>query len=176
MIKYVESFEDDRYMYVVTEYIPESKDLHEIIVKQYDEWSKISHEGRPLFSENDVKHILRMTLQGLNHIHAKEIIHKDIKPANLLFDSQRRLKIIDFGLSIDRKDLKGEKNGIKEGTNIFLPPEVFISRGKISAYNKPLDIWACGVMMYLLLAGKYPFSNESAIKNNPLRLNISELQ
>ena len=107
-----------------------------------------------------MKHILRMTLQGLNHIHAKNIVHKDIKPANLMFDNQRRLKIIDFGLSLDRKHLEGESSKVKEGTYIFMAPEIFESKGDLSSYDTPVDVWACGVMMFMLLAGRYPFSNE----------------
>ena len=58
IIKYVESFEDERFMYIVTEFIPQSKDLQEIVVEHHKTWDRAS----PLFSLNDVRTIMKMVL------------------------------------------------------------------------------------------------------------------
>ena len=90
VIKYIESYEDDRYMYLIMECV-QNGDLFEYITKRYD-------DGMPL-KETEVKAIMKMLLQGISHIHSNGVVHRDIKPDNVLINDKGEVKIIDFGLS-----------------------------------------------------------------------------
>ena len=97
IIKYVESFEDNRYMYIVTEFVDSSRDLCDILIEAADGWDKKS----PLLPVEDVRKLMRMVLSGVNHMHSNGIVHRDLKPANCLLDKDFQLNIIDFGLAIE---------------------------------------------------------------------------
>ena len=84
IIKYVESFEDKRYMYIVMEYVGSSRDLLDIFYEATDKWDEVS----PLFPVDDVRKLMRMVLSGVTHMHANKIVHRDLKPANCLLDDK----------------------------------------------------------------------------------------
>ena len=97
IIKYVESFEDNRYMYIVTEYVHSSRDLKDILAEVAEQW-----DGQtPLLSVSDVRKIMKMVLSGVTHMHANHVVHRDLKPGNCLLDDKFELNIIDFGLALD---------------------------------------------------------------------------
>ena len=85
IIKYIESFEDHRYMYIVTEYMPNSRDLSQILTQSILKEEKKSPK-ETFLPMSDVQNLMRMILVGLSHIHANDIVHRDIKPANCLLD------------------------------------------------------------------------------------------
>jgi len=97
IIKYVESFEDNRYMYLVTEYVESSRDLCDILMQATSDWDEV----RPLLPVDDVRKLMRMVLSGVNHMHSNGIVHRDLKPGNCLLDNKFQLNIIDFGLAIE---------------------------------------------------------------------------
>ena len=97
IIKYVESFEDNRYIYIVTEFVESSRDLCDILIKSVDQWDKVS----PLLPVEDVRKLMRMVLSGVSHMHSNGIVHRDLKPGNCLLDKDFQLNIIDFGLAIE---------------------------------------------------------------------------
>ena len=96
IVKYVESYEDKRYMYIVMEYVEDATDL-EHLLKNLKNENEAGNE--PLLSEDEVRRLMYLLLCGVHHIHENGIIHRDIKPENCLLDKDHQLRIIDFGLS-----------------------------------------------------------------------------
>lgn len=94
--------------------------------------------------------ILAQAAAGLHYLHFRNILHRDLKPANLLRDSDGRIKIVDFGLSLDRDEEKPEKGRI--GTLAFTPPEAFLNE-----YGPSGDLFALGASLYRVIAGRYPY-------------------
>ena len=96
IVKYVESYEDKRYMYIVMEYVEDATDLLYLLKNLKD--ANLTND-KPLLSEDEVRRLMYMLLCGVHHIHENGIIHRDMKPENCLLDKDNQLRIIDFGLS-----------------------------------------------------------------------------
>uniref|UniRef100_A0A7S1T976 Protein kinase domain-containing protein n=1 Tax=Compsopogon caeruleus TaxID=31354 RepID=A0A7S1T976_9RHOD len=110
---------------------------------------------RPFLSEDDVKLVMRRVLEGLAHLHRNFVIHRDIKPDNIMFDSDLKLnaKIADFGLCSIGSNSTQLASGMY-GTPLYVAPEVIRSS---ESYSSAVDLWSSGVMMYELLCGSHPF-------------------
>lgn len=113
-----------------------------------------------LDSEDDIWKFLADVSAGLSYLHSVNppIIHQDIKPANILIDSNRNYCITDFGISVksgveDDRYLDNESSG----TTIYMPPERFKDGYKPNAGS---DIWSFGATVYEILAGDVPFGNQ----------------
>uniref|UniRef100_A0A8C3R246 calcium/calmodulin-dependent protein kinase n=1 Tax=Cyanoderma ruficeps TaxID=181631 RepID=A0A8C3R246_9PASS len=107
-------------------------------------------------------HCIHQILESVNHIHQHDIVHRDLKPENLLLASKCKgaaVKLADFGLAIE---VQGEQQAWFgfAGTPGYLSPEVL----RKDPYGKPVDIWACGVILYILLVGYPPFWDEDQHK------------
>ncbi|XP_060751473.1 calcium/calmodulin-dependent protein kinase type II subunit beta isoform X8 [Tachysurus vachellii] len=118
--------------------------------------------AREYYSEADASHCIHQILDSVNHIHQNDIVHRDLKPENLLLASKCKnaaVKLADFGLAIE---VQGEQQAWFgfAGTPGYLSPEVL----RKEAYGKPVDIWACGVILYILLVGYPPFWDEDQHK------------
>lgn len=108
-------------------------------------------------SEKKTRHIMLQLLLAVNHMHQNNVVHRDLKPENILMDENLELKISDFGFSA--KVTEEDKLTELLGTPGYLAPEMLKVSVEADAegYNKEIDMWACGVIMYTLLAGFPPF-------------------
>eukprot|EP00760_Papus_ankaliazontas_P027489 PhM_4_TR3362/c0_g1_i1/m.35356/K08794/CAMK1; calcium/calmodulin-dependent protein kinase I len=139
-----ETFDDPSSLYIVMEYVP-GGELQQALKKI----------GR--FPEATVKKMVLCLLLAVEYIHRKGIVHRDLKPANCLLSEEGdvALKIADFGFSA----MIGHDACLKTfcGTTAYMAPEILCDKN----YGKPVDMWAVGVITYVLLSGTYPFSGAS---------------
>jgi len=113
------------------------------------------------YSEHDAAHVMFQALQGLKHMHDKNLVHRDIKPENLLLSSKEAdatVKIADFGFS---KAIKTDQDLFETlGTPPYMAPEIVVLRNEDddqTGYGKPVDVWALGICLYILLSGVHPY-------------------
>lgn len=138
--------EDGEIHYLVMEYI-EGQTLKEFIVSK-----------GPLSPEVAVP-IMRQLVAAISNAHYNGIIHRDIKPQNILMDKEGNVKITDFGIAMALSATAYTKTNSVLGTVHYLSPEQ--ARGGMA--TKKSDIYSLGIVFYELLAGKLPFSGESAV-------------
>src|SRR5271157_4022922 len=133
------------------------------VLKQYP-------EGLPL---HEVRHWLKGLVDGVAYLHDHGIVHRDLKPANL-FMEEGMVKIGDYGLAKLITPSQGTDHSESIGTCHYMAPE--IGSGK---YNKPIDVYAIGVIVYEMLTGRVPFDgetvNEVLMKHLTARPDVSML-
>jgi serine/threonine protein kinase len=106
--------------------------------------------------EDEARPIMAGILRGVAYLHSKGVIHRDIKPDNVLMVSATHPKISDFGLStFVREDAPFVQTVV--GTPAYASPEVCSG----VPYGLPSDVWACGVLLYYMLSGERPFRGDS---------------
>ncbi|KAI8890852.1 Pkinase-domain-containing protein [Backusella circina FSU 941] len=113
-------------------------------------------------SEPVARRYFKEMILGIEYLHANDIVHRDIKPDNLLISKDDVLKIVDFGVS--EIFVKGnDKLKKSAGSPAFMAPELCVARhGEIS--GKAADIWSMGVTLYCMIYGKAPFSSASLLE------------
>ena len=121
------------------------------------------------YSEDEIRYFLRQIIKGVSYLHHNGIIHKDLKPDNILISHTNKIKITDFNVSSLLKDKKNDKIGKKiEGTLYFRAPETCISEenenSDFDIRGKPLDIWSIGIIAYILAYKKFPFNNDNIME------------
>ena len=113
-------------------------------------------------SVRDAMHIVIKTAEALQHAHEKNLIHRDIKPDNILFTKDGIVKVADLGLAKDsEEDVSLTKTGSGAGTPIYMAPE---QARDVKHVDARVDIYALGVMMYVLLTGKTPFEGNTLVE------------
>ena len=115
----------------------------------------ISQKGS--FSEKEACIIMKQLMSAICYSHQNGIVHRDLKPENILMENDNEdlsIKLIDWGCAKTLK--KKEKLHQADGTSYYIAPEVL--KGN---YDEKCDIWACGVIFYILLCGYPPFNGES---------------
>lgn len=137
--------EDDIY-FIVLEYV-EGKTL-----KQYIQQNKV-------ISIEEVIDIMKQITSAIEHAHQNQIVHRDIKPHNILLDNLGHVKVTDFGIAMALTATSITQTNSVLGSVHYLSPEQ--ARGGMA--NKKSDIYSIGVVMFELLTGRLPFSGESAI-------------
>ena len=106
-------------------------------------------------SEEEASQIIGKLLEALAYIHSQNILHRDIKPENICLNSFNDLtsvKIVDFGLGAKLQGSIFHSSFSKCGTFIYMAPEQATKR----AYSQAVDIWTCGIIMYILLTRRHP--------------------
>uniref|UniRef100_A0A0R0GPD2 non-specific serine/threonine protein kinase n=1 Tax=Glycine max TaxID=3847 RepID=A0A0R0GPD2_SOYBN len=130
-------------------------------------YDKIVQQGK--LSENESRRYFQQLIDTVDHCHRKGVYHRDLKPENLLLDAYGNLKVSDFGLSALTKqgvDLLHTTCG----TPNYVAPEVLSNRGYDGA---AADVWSCGVILYVLMAGYLPFE-EADLPTLYRRINAAE--
>jgi eukaryotic-like serine/threonine-protein kinase len=102
---------------------------------------------------------VRDVARALGHAHAHGVVHRDVKPENVLVDKNGVVKITDFGLALDEDAERITRTGVLLGTPSYMPPEMFLGRGR--EQGPAGDVWSLGVMLYKALSGRLPFEGAS---------------
>ena len=143
IVEYFETYDDKHYLYLVMELCTggELFDSHDECVKS----------GKS-YSEKRAADVVKKCLQALQHCHSVGITHRDIKPENIMFGKDGEVRLVDFGLAKDsRTHMKSYA-----GTPYFMAPEVINGD-----YTHKCDIWSLACVLYMLMAGKLPYTGKS---------------
>ncbi|XP_018376348.1 PREDICTED: calcium/calmodulin-dependent protein kinase type II alpha chain isoform X13 [Trachymyrmex cornetzi] len=145
IVRLHDSIQEENFHYLVFDLVTGGELFEDIVAREF-------------YSEADASHCIQQILESVHHCHHNGVVHRDLKPENLLLASKAKgaaVKLADFGLAIE---VQGEAQAWYgfAGTPGYLSPEVL----KKEPYGKPVDIWACGVILYILLVGYPPFWDE----------------
>ena len=159
IIRLYEIFEDERYISLIMEFCQGGELFQKI--------NELAEKDQS-FSEKEAVKIFKQLMSAVSYCHSQGICHRDLKPENILFltkDPNSPIKIIDFGLSKIFGEIKPimkgnkvEKNimSLRVGTAYYMSPEVLQGN-----YDNKCDIWACGVILYIMLCGYPPFDGDT---------------
>ncbi|XP_069124011.1 calcium/calmodulin-dependent protein kinase type II delta chain-like isoform X12 [Argopecten irradians] len=145
IVRLHDSIQDEGFHYLVFDLVTGGELFEDIVAREF-------------YSEADASHCMQQILESVNYCHQHGIVHRDLKPENLLLASKAKgaaVKLADFGLAIEIQGDQQAWFGFA-GTPGYLSPEVL----RKDPYGKPVDIWACGVILYILLVGYPPFWDE----------------
>uniref|UniRef100_A0A5G2QQ20 calcium/calmodulin-dependent protein kinase n=1 Tax=Sus scrofa TaxID=9823 RepID=A0A5G2QQ20_PIG len=145
IVRLHDSISEEGFHYLVFDLVTGGELFEDIVAREY-------------YSEADASHCIQQILESVNHCHLNGIVHRDLKPENLLLASKSKgaaVKLADFGLAIEVQGDQQAWFGFA-GTPGYLSPEVL----RKDPYGKPVDMWACGVILYILLVGYPPFWDE----------------
>ncbi|CAF3778857.1 unnamed protein product [Rotaria sp. Silwood1] len=143
IVKLLYTFKDNSYLYLALEYAPGG-----------ELFTHLRAIGR--YTEDMARFYSSQIILAFEYLHHLGVIYRDLKPENLLFASDGYLKMTDFGFAKRVKD----RTWTLCGTPEYLAPEIILSRG----YNKGVDYWALGVLMYEMTAGYPPFFADQPIQ------------
>lgn len=139
-------YEDESHLHMVID-LCSGQDLHNLI---------LSNGG--VVPEAEARMLFLQLMRAVSHCHEYGVVHRDIKPDNILLDSRNSVKLADFGSAEVVMD--GEMiNGVV-GTPYYVAPEVLVGRG----YGEKVDVWSAGVVLYIMLAGFPPFYGETTVE------------
>ncbi|KAK0398913.1 hypothetical protein QR680_002811 [Steinernema hermaphroditum] len=145
IVRLHDSIQEEAFHYLVFDLVTGGELFEDIVAREF-------------YSEADASHCIQQILESIAYCHLNNVVHRDLKPENLLLASKAKgaaVKLADFGLAIEVQGDTEAWFGFA-GTPGYLSPEVL----KKDPYGKPVDIWACGVILYILLVGYPPFWDE----------------
>ena len=146
VVRLLDHFENAEYIFIVMEYLSGGSLKDYFIRKKYN------------FEERRSAEIMFQLGLGLQYLHQYGIVHRDLKPDNIMMtetENMSQIKIMDFGLS----KIMGPKEHVVDGfgTLSFVAPEVLVR----TPYNREVDIWSLGIILYYMLTGILPFDDDS---------------
>ena len=153
-------YENEKYIHLIMEYVEGGSLFHRF-------------QRGLIFSEEKAAKFMKDMLEALNYMHSLEIVHRDIKPENILMisnDDDTKFKICDFGLAY----VSGQDQTLRCGSPGYVAPEIL----KKKSYNHKVDIFSAGIICYILLSGRNPFTGHShkeiLMKNEECRFYFSD--
>ena len=138
------NFEDPKYIYFVLEYV-QGGELFTLL------------RTKGTFPVPQTKFYLAHIITIFEYLHSKNIVYRDLKPENILINKNGYLKLTDFGFA---KILENEKTYTLCGTPEYLAPEIILNKG----HGKAVDWWTLGILLYEMLVGIDPFSDDDPMK------------
>uniref|UniRef100_A0A3Q3M6P1 calcium/calmodulin-dependent protein kinase n=1 Tax=Mastacembelus armatus TaxID=205130 RepID=A0A3Q3M6P1_9TELE len=145
IVRLHDSISEEAHHYLIFDLVTGGELFEDIVAREY-------------YSEADASHCIQQILEAVLHCHQMGVVHRDLKPENLLLASKSKgaaVKLADFGLAIEVEGDQQAWFGFA-GTPGYLSPEVL----RKDPYGKAVDLWACGVILYILLVGYPPFWDE----------------
>jgi calcium/calmodulin-dependent protein kinase (CaM kinase) II len=149
IVRLHDSIQDEGFHYLIFDLVTGGELFEDIVAREF-------------YSEADASNCMQQILESVDYCHQMHIVHRDLKPENLLLASKVKgaaVKLADFGLAIEVQKEQEAWFGFA-GTPGYLSPEVL----RKDPYGKPVDVWACGVILYILLVGYPPFWDEDQHK------------
>jgi len=144
----VGSLEEEGIHYIVMEYV-QGKTMRQLIREQ-------GH-----IPEKEALRLVLPVLEALDYLHARGVVHRDVKPANIIINNEGTVKLSDLGLSKSARTSAGlTSTGERFGTYQYMPPEQFHSAGDV---DSRADIYSLGVTLYFMLSGEKPFRGATSV-------------
>lgn len=158
IVRLHEVIETDKYIGIVLEYASGGELFDHILAHRY-------------LKDRDAAKLFAQLISGVRYLHAKRIVHRDLKLENLLLDRNRNVIITDFGFA-NRFGIAPEDELMATscGSPCYAAPELVVQDGRY--VGSAVDVWSCGVILYAMLAGYLPFDDDPS---NPDGDNINML-
>ncbi len=163
IVKILESHQEGDLRWYAMEFVP-GRTLGELIQEQKDRHGA-SPGGSPMLDRGwfrRVAELIAALADALDHAHQRGVIHRDLKPHNVLLDADGQPKLLDFGLAIDRADDTITLDGDLVGTPHYMSPEQV--SGRRDDVGPASDLWSLGVLLYEMLALRRPFDGPNRDK------------
>ncbi|XP_033947961.1 cGMP-dependent protein kinase 2 [Pseudochaenichthys georgianus] len=139
VVKLYRTFKDDKYVYMLLE-----------ACLGGEIWSLLRDRGS--FDETTAKFCVGCVTEAFDYLHRKGVLYRDLKPENLMLDTEGYIKLVDFGFA--KKIRCGQKTWTFCGTPEYVAPEIILNKG----HNFSVDFWSLGILVFELLTGSPPFS------------------
>ncbi|GAA5827696.1 hypothetical protein JCM11251_001791 [Rhodosporidiobolus azoricus] len=157
IVRLYDVIETEKYIGIVLEYASGGELFDHILAHRY-------------LKERDASRLFAQLISGVSYLHAKGVVHRDLKLENLLLDRNRNVIITDFGFANRFNDANVDLMATSCGSPCYAAPELVVQDGKY--VGTAVDVWSCGVILYAMLAGYLPYDDDPA---NPEGDNINLL-
>ncbi|GAA5916903.1 hypothetical protein JCM6882_000599 [Rhodosporidiobolus microsporus] len=157
IVRLYDVIETEKYIGIVLEYASGGELFDHILAHRY-------------LKERDASRLFAQLISGVSYLHAKGVVHRDLKLENLLLDRNRNVIITDFGFANRFNDANVDLMATSCGSPCYAAPELVVQDGRY--VGTAVDVWSCGVILYAMLAGYLPYDDDPA---NPEGDNINLL-